>query len=408
MEVTTEKRSQDVEKSAYPRISSDLTPVNFGPSHPTMHGALRVMLGLDGETIVEAIPEIGYLHRCFEKMSEHRTYHQVIPFSDRLNYASPGMNNVGYAMAVEKLLGIEIPKRAQYIRVLLCELSRISDHCLCLGPQLVDLGALTVYWYLFQVREKMYDLIEPLCGARMMTSYTRIGGVAEDIPDGWIDRAREMIKTSKPLLEDVQGLLNKNRIFIDRTRWIGAISPEDAISYGFTGPCLRAAGVPYDVRKAYPYYDYDRFEFDIPLGDNGDTFDRYMVRMKEMYQSIRIVEQVLENLPDGPIMIDDPKLTLPPKENVYNEIEGLIHHFKIIIDGIRPPAGEVYSYTEAANGELGFYIVSDGSGQPYRIKVRPPCYAVYQAYGELIKGHLIADAVAILSSMNIVAGELDR
>ncbi|MFQ6091505.1 MAG: NADH dehydrogenase (quinone) subunit D [bacterium] len=396
------------QKPPGPKISPNLLPLNFGPSHPTMHGALRVMIGLDGETIVEAIPEIGYIHRGFEKMAEVRTYHQVIPFTDRLNYASAAMNNVGYAMAVEKLMGVEIPKRAQYIRVLVCELSRIGDHCLCIGPQLVDLGALTVYWYLFQIREKVYDLLEALCGARLTTSYTRIGGVAEEIPEGWIDRAREMIKTSKPLLRDVEGLLNRNRIFIDRTRMIGAISQEDAISYGFTGPCLRAAGVAYDVRKAHPYYDYDEFEFEIPLGENGDTYDRYMVRMREMVQSMRIIEQVIENLPEGPIQVDDPKITLPPKESVYNEIEGLIHHFKILVDGIRPPKGEVYSYTEAANGELGFYIVSDGTEHPYRIKVRPPCYAIYQAFSELIKGHLVADAVAILSSLNIVAGELDR
>ena len=402
MEVATAKEHHTA------TISRDLMPLNFGPSHPTMHGTLRVMIGLDGETIVEAIPEIGYLHRCFEKMAEVRTYHQVIPFTDRLNYASSAMNNVGYTMAVEKLLGIEIPKRAQYIRVLVCELSRIGDHCLCLGPQLVDLGALTVYWYLFQVREKVYDLLEALCGARMTTSYTRIGGVSTDIPEGWIEGAADMIKTSKPLLQDVEGLLNKNRIFVDRTRWIGAISPEDAVSYGFTGPCLRAAGVLYDVRKTHPYYDYDRFEFEIPLGDNGDTYDRYMVRMREMYQSMRIIEQVIGDLPEGPIMVDDPKITLPPKETVYNEIEGLIHHFKIIVDGIRPPRGEVYSYTEAANGELGYYIVSDGTERPYRIKVRPPCYAIYQAYRELITGHLVADAVAVLSSLNIVAGELDR
>ncbi|MDZ7261931.1 MAG: NADH dehydrogenase (quinone) subunit D [candidate division KSB1 bacterium] len=388
--------------------SSEYMPLNIGPAHPTMHGTLRVMVKLDGETIVEAIPEIGYLHRGFEKMAENRTYTQVIAYTDRLNYASGVMNNVGYAMAVEKLMELEIPKRAQYIRVLVCEISRIMDHCLAIGPNLVDIGALTIYWYLFQVREFMYELIEAVSGARMTPTYARIGGLAQDLPEGWEKKAREAIKKSSPLVDDVEGLLNDNRIFIDRTRGIGAISKEDAISYGFTGPCLRAAGVYYDVRKAHPYYDYDKFDFEVPLGDYGDTYDRYLVRIREIRQSFRIIEQALDGLPGGPVNVKDSRVTLPPKQEVYQNLEALIHHFKLIVDGIQVPKGEVYSYTEAANGELGFYIVSDGTSRPYRIKVRPPCYAIYQAFPQLIKGHLIADAIAILGSLNIVAGELDR
>lgn len=364
---------------------------------------------MDGETIADAIPEIGYLHRGFEKMSENSTYNQVIAYTDRLNYASCIMNNVGYAMAVEKLLDIEITKRAKYIRVITSEISRIMDHCLAIGPNLVDIGAMTIYWYIFQIREACYDLIEALCGARMTTSYTRIGGLTHDLPDGWIERTRNVItKDIPPLIDDIEGLISNNRIFIDRTKGVGAVSKEDAISYGFTGPCLRACGVYYDVRRAHPYYDYDKFNFDVPLGENGDTYDRYIVRVIEMRQSLRIIEQALDSIPDGPINVDDVKITLPPKENVYNNLESLICHFKLILDGIRPPEGEVYSYTEAANGELGFYIVSDGSKNPYRIKVRPPCFAIFQAFPEIIKGHMVADVIAILGSLNIVAGELDR
>ncbi|MBI2345986.1 MAG: NADH-quinone oxidoreductase subunit D [Deltaproteobacteria bacterium] len=382
--------------------------LNLGPSHPTMHGTLRILLTLDGETITDAVPEIGYLHRCFEKESEGHTYTQVIPYTDRLNYVSPLMNNVGYALAVEKLLGIEAPRRAQYIRVIISELSRIMDHLVAIGTNVVDIGALTNFWYFFNVREMMYVWVEALTGARLTNTYTRIGGVARDLPEGFADGVRKCLKDLGSAVKDVTGLLVKNRIFLERTRDVGAIAGEDAVAYGFTGPCLRASGVAYDVRKAHPYCCYDEFDFDVPLGVAGDTFDRTIVRIEEMRQSTRIIEQALARLPDGPIINPEAQSALPPKAEVYNSIEGLIRHFEIIMFGIRPPAGEVYGYTEAANGELGFYILSDGSGKPYRIKVRPPCFAIYQAYPKLIKGHLLADAIAVLGSLNIVAGELDR
>lgn len=382
--------------------------LNLGPSHPTMHGTLRVMLTLDGETIVEAEPEIGYLHRCFEKESEDHTYTQIVPYTDRLNYLSPLMNNVGYAMAVEKLLDLEVPRRAQYIRVIISELQRIMDHLVCLGTNLVDLGALTNFWYFFNVRELMYVWVEALTGARLTNTYTRIGGVARDLPEGFIPGVRKCLTDLEKAMNDVLGLLRKNRIFLDRTRDVGVIGREDAIAYGFTGPCLRASGEPYDIRKAHPYCCYDEFDFDVPVGEVGDSFDRMMVRFEEIWQSKRIVEQALDKIPDGPIINPKGHTALPPKHEVYNSIEGLIRHFEIIMFGVKPPVGEIYSYTEAANGELGFYIVSDGSGRPYRIKVRPPCFAIYQAYPKLIKGNMIADAVAVLGNLNIVAGELDR
>lgn len=382
--------------------------LNMGPSHPTMHGTLRVMLTLDGETITDALPEIGYLHRCFEKESEDHTYTQIFPYTDRLNYLSALMNNVGYAMAVEKLLGITVPERCQYIRVIISELSRIMDHLVCIGTNLVDLGALTNFWYYFNAREHMTNWVEKLCGARLTNTYVRVGGVSRDLPSDSAQELRHCLREMHKAIRDVTGLLKKNRIFLDRTQGTGVISAEDAIDWGFTGPCLRATGVDYDVRKAAPYYHYDEFDWDVPVGVVGDNYDRLFVRFEEMMQSARIVEQALTRLPDGPISVDNSQVVLPPKSQVYNSIEGLIKHFELIMFGIKVQPGEVYSYTEAANGELGFYIVSDGSGKPYRIKVRPPCFAIYQAYPQLIKGGMIADAVATLGTLNVVAGELDR
>jgi NADH dehydrogenase I D subunit len=384
--------------------------LNIGPSHPATHATLRFIAELDGETILSLTPEFGYLHRCFEKESETHTWTQVVTYTDRLNYVSPLMNNVGYAMAVEKLCGIETTERCQYIRVIISEFSRIIDHMVCIGTNMVDLGALTNFWYFWKPREEVYmKLIEPLTGTRLTTGYTRIGGMAWDLPDGWTDAARAVIRdTILPAIADVNALLTKNRIFIERTMGVGAITAKDAIALGFTGPCLRAAGVPLDLRKDQPYLVYDRFDFDIPIGEQGDTCDRYMVRMEEMRQSVRIIEQALDKLPEGPVSVDDPRFTLPPKPQVYENIEALMNHFKHIMEGVQVPAGEVYSATEAANGELGYYIVSKGGGGPYKIKVRPPCFNLFQGMPRLCEGQMLADLVAVLGSVNIIAGELDR
>lgn len=395
-----------------PLVKHDLeTPtmlLNVGPSHPAMHGALRTQMELDGEVIVRAASEMGYLHRCFEKHSENSTYQQIIPYTDRLNYLSALMNNVGYCLAVEKLLGITIPERTIMIRVIMCELSRIMDHFVCVGTNLVDIGALTNFWFFFNVREKIYNLIEKVTGARLTYAYTRIGGLARDLYDDFSRDVRVVMKEVDAAVSDVLGLVQHNRIFVERTVDIGCVTKEQALNWGFTGPCLRASGVEHDLRKAEPYYHYDEFNFDIPIAENGDTYDRIMVRMEEVRQSGRIVLQALDKLRPGPIFCDDPRVVLPPKHEVYSSIEGLMNHFKLIMHGIVPPPGEVYSATEAANGELGFYIVSDGTMKPYRIKVRPPCFPLFAAYEKIIEGHMIADAVAIIGSLNVVVGELDR
>jgi NADH-quinone oxidoreductase subunit C/D len=398
------KESEDEEDV----LTNQRTLVNIGPSHPATHGAFRVFAELEGEIIKRAKVEIGYLHRCFEKMAETHKYQQVIPYTDRLNYLSAPMNNAGYCRAVEKLLGIEIPPRAQYIRVILSELSRVIDHLVCIGATAVDLGALTVFWFCFRQRENVYELFESLCGNRMLTSITRIGGVFGDLDEEWKQRCRNVIKTLRETVEEVDRLLTNNKIWLNRMKGTGYVSQENAISYGYTGPCLRAAGVDHDLRKADPYYDYDNFEFDVPVYKEGDNFARYLVRMEEMRQSLRIVEQALTKIPDGPTQISDPKIVLPPKSEVYTNIEALMNHFMLIIHGIQPPKKEVYSYTEVANGELGFYIVSDGTGKPYRVKVRPPCFAIFSSYEEAIEGSMLADAIATLGQFNVIAGELDR
>lgn len=382
--------------------------INIGPSHPSTHGTFRLLTKLDGEKIKWMDAEIGYLHRCFEKMSETHIYQQVIPYTDRLNYCSSFLNNVGYCKAVEEMLSIDIPERAKLIRVILGELSRIMDHMVCLAANIVDIGALTNYWYLFQPREEIYGILEACCGARLTVSYCRIGGLAKDVPENFKEMVEYVLKMTPPLLKDVDKLVSKNPIFLKRTMDVGKISKEEAIAYGWTGPCLRASGVPYDVRKIYPYYHYDEFEWDIPVGTNGDTYDRYQVRMEEMRQSLKIVEQALKRLEPGPVMVDDPRIALPPKEEVYNTMEGLIYNFEKVMFGLKVPKGEYYGFTEGANGELGYYIVSDGSTMPYRVRVRPPCFAIYQAFPKMMVGQMVADAVAVLGSLNIIAGELDR
>ena len=393
----------------YKNGSTDgLVPLNIGPSHPATHGTLRVMAELKGETVHRANVELGYLHRCFEKMAETHQYNQVIPYTDRLNYCSAPMNNLGYCKAVEKMLGVEIPPKAQAMRVILAELSRFIDHVVCTGANAVDLGALTGFFHLFTLREKVYTLFEKLCGARLTVSLTRIGGMAQDAPDNWFEDVLATCKELRKGVADIEGLLSTNKIWLQRTENVGAISPEDAIEWGYTGPCLRAAGVPLDLRKADPYYGYDQLDFDIPVGSTGDVYDRYAVRIEEMKQSLKIVEQLCKNVPSGDYTIRDKALVLPEKKDVYGNIEGLMNHFMLVINGLRPEAGEIYDATEAANGELGFYLVSDGSGVPYRLKVRPPCFAIYQSFPESITGGLVADVIAILGSMNLIAGELDR
>ncbi len=385
-----------------------LVPLNIGPSHPSTHGTLRIMAELDGETIARANVELGFLHRCFEKMAETHPYNQVIPYTDRLNYCSAPLNNVAYCKAVERMLGVEVPAKAQAMRVILSELSRVIDHIVCIGANAVDLGALTTFFHLFTYREMVYSLFEKLCGARLTVSLTRIGGMAYDAPPGWFDDVLETVKKIRVGVDELDRLLTNNKIWIQRTQGVGAISAENAIAWGYTGPCLRAAGVSLDLRKAQPYYGYDQLDWDVPIGSTGDVYDRYLVRVAEMRESLKIVEQVCKNIPAGDFTIRDKSIVLPEKKDVYGNIEGLMNHFMLVIKGLRPPAGEIYDATEGGNGELGFYLISDGSGRPYRLHCRPPCFAIYQSFSEQVTGGLVADVISILGSMNLIAGELDR
>lgn len=385
-----------------------LVPLNIGPSHPATHGTLRVMAEVDGEIIARANVELGYLHRCFEKMAETHPYNQVIPYTDRLNYCSAPLNNVAYCKAVEKLLGVEIPAKAQAMRIILSELSRIIDHFVCIGANAVDLGALTGFFHLFTYREMVYSLFEKLCGARLTVSLTRIGGMANDAPDGWFDDVLDTVSKISDGVDTLDGLLTGNKIWMERTQGVGKISVDDAVSWGYTGPCLRAAGMGLDLRKAQPYYGYDQLDFKVPIGSTGDVYDRYLVRVAEMRESIKIIRQICKNIPSGDYTIRDKAIVLPEKKDVYGNIEGLMNHFMLIIKGLRPPVGDIYDATEGANGELGFYLVSDGSGRPYRLKVRPPCFAIYQSFPDQITGGLLADVISVLGSMNLIAGELDR
>jgi len=382
--------------------------LHMGPSHPAMHGVIHLTLELDGETIVDGDTEIGYLHRAFEKESESHTYTQVIPYTDRLNYVSPLINNVGYVLAVEKLFDVQVPERCQYIRVLVSELSRITDHLTCIAANAMELGAFTVYFYFIKSREELYRLIEAICGARLTTTYTRVGGVMADLPEGFTERLAHTLAGLHESMRDVAHLIQKNRIFYDRMRGTGVIAPHDAIALSFTGPVLRSAGVNYDVRKATPYLVYDRLDFEVPLGEQGDNYDRYLVRMEEMRQSIRIVEQCMQQMPPGPVQLDDVRMTMPSKAEVYGTIEGLMNHFKLIIEGIKPPPGEAYFPVEGGNGELGFYIISDGTGRPYRCRVRPPCFTLMQGLQKMLKGGMVADIVATFGTINMIAGENDR
>lgn len=386
----------------------DLMFLNLGPAHPASHGTIRSFLALEGETIVAAVSEIGYLHRGFEKSCEDHTYNQIIPYTDRLNYCSAILNNIAFSHTVEGMLDITIPQRAQFIRVIIGELSRIIDHLVCLAANLVDLGALTNYWYLYNPREKVYDLLSKLTGARLTNSYMRIGGVAHDLYDGFEDDLKVCIKEIEKGTGDALGLIEHNRIYHDRTQNIGVVSAQKAINSGFTGPNLRASGVAYDIRKTSPYYFYEALDFDIAVGSVGDVYDRMMVRFEEIRQSIRIIHQAMKMLPKGDIIVNNPAIALPKKEDVYGNIEGLMNQFKLTIDGVKVPAKEYYGAIEASNGELGFFIVSDGSGTPYKVKVRPPCFTPMSTLPSMLEGGMIADGVACLASLNVIAGELDR
>jgi NADH-quinone oxidoreductase subunit D len=383
------------------------TTLNLGPTHPATHGIFQNVLTMDGELIIDTVQTIGYIHRAFEKLAERRPFNQITPITDRLNYCSSPINNMGWHMTVEKLIGAEIPKRAQYMRVIIMELSRIADHIVCDTVIAVDTGAMTGFLHLFQSREWIYEIFEEICGARLTTNIGRIGGLERDFtPKVW-ERIHNFIKDFPKKLSEFQKLMDRNRIFMDRTINVGGISDTLALEYGFTGPNLRAAGVDYDVRVAHPYSSYEDFQFDIPVGTNGDTYDRYMVRMEEMWQSLRIIEQAVKNIPDGDFHANLPDFYLPEKEKVYSEMESMIYHFKIIYGETEIPKGEVYHCVEGGNGELGYYLISDGGRQPFRLHFRRPCFIYYQAYPEMIKGAMLSDAIITMSSMNVIAGELD-
>jgi NADH-quinone oxidoreductase subunit D len=390
-----------------PELVEELTTLNLGPTHPATHGIFQNVLKMDGEKIVSGEQTIGYIHRAFEKIAERRAFYQITTLTDRMNYCSSPINNMGWNMTVEKLLGVEVPKRAQYIRVIMMELARITDHLICNSILGVDTGAFTGFLYVMQKREEVYEIYEEVCGARLTTNMGRLGGMERDLSTTAIRKIHEFIKSFPPVLKELEKLLNRNRIFMDRTINVGPISLERALSYGFTGPNLRAAGLDYDVRVMNPYSSYEDFDFSIPVGQNGDTYDRYMVRNEEMWQSLRIVEQAINNLPEGPYYADAPEYYLPPKKEVYRNMEALIYHFKIVMGEIDAPAGEVYHAVEGGNGELGFYLISDGGRAPYRLHFRRPSFIYYQAYPEMCKGSTLSDAILTMSSMNVIAGELD-
>jgi NADH-quinone oxidoreductase subunit D len=398
-------------------IEGDRLVLNMGPSHPSTHGVLRIVLEMDGEIITKATPDIGYLHRGDEKIAENMTYTQFIPYTDRLDYLAPLANNVAYALAVEKLLGVEkqLPPRCQYIRVICCEMARISAHLLGVGCFAMDCGAMTVFLLTFTEREKIYNLIESLTGARFTTSYTRIGGLSRDLPPGWVDQCRKFLDEVAINFDETEQLLTRNRIWVDRTQGVGIIPREMAIDYGLTGPNLRASGVDYDLRKAHPYLVYDQLEFDVPVGSVGDCYDRYLVRMEEMRQSVRIVRQCLDKLPGGPdnkskepINVADHKIVMPSKEKVLTSMEELIHQFMLVTQGVNAPPGEIYFGAENPKGELGFYINSRGGGTPHRLKIRAPSFANLSILPYLMPGHMMSDNVAILGSLDFVMGECDR
>ena len=392
---------------AQEQVDGQLYTLNLGPTHPATHGIFQNVLTMDGERILHSEQTVGYIHRAFEKIAERRNYSQITTLTDRLNYCSSPINNIGWHMTVEKLLGIEMPKRVDYMRVIMMELARIADHLVCNSVIAVDTGALTGFTYVFQDRERIYDIYEQVCGARMTTNMGRIGGFERDFTPKFHELLKDFLKTFPARFQEFSNLVERNRIFMDRTIGAGPISAERALNYSFVGPNLRAAGVDYDVRVASPYSSYQDFDFNIPIGTAGDTYDRFMVRQHEIWESLKIINQAYNNLPEGDFHADVPKFFLPEKAEVYNNMEALIYHFKIVMGETDIPAGEVYHSVEGGNGELGFYLVSDGGRTPYRLHFRRPCFIYYQAYPEMIKGAVISDAIVTMSSMNVIAGELD-
>ena len=391
-------------------LPPDLMTVNMGPSHPAMHGTVRIVLTVDGERVVKSDVHPGYLHRCFEKESEYATYTQIFPYTDRLNYVSPMINNCGWAMVAEKLMGLTslIPKRAEYIRVIVSEMSRITDHLTCVGASAMELGAFGPFLFFLKAREWLYELLEKVSGARLTHTYVRVGGVSKDLPDNFAADLTHTLDETVKVMVEVEQMLNGNKIFRDRMAGIGAMTREEAIASGCVGPIARACGVDYDVRKDYPYSVYPEVEFDVPLGTTGDCLDRYLVRIEELKQSISILRQCLKQIPDGRIMVDDPRCSLPPKKDTYNTIESMIRHFKHIVDGIKIPAGEAYAFVEGGNGELGFFVVADGTGRPYKAYCRSPSFVHLSTAGQLIQDHLIADIVPIFGMINMIGGECDK
>lgn len=403
-----EPLEEEIEESAL-ELPAEPMRLNMGPSHPAMHGTIRMVLELDGETVADVDVQPGYLHRGFEKSCERGTWNQVFPYADRLNYVSPMLNNVGFSLAVEKLLGVTVPERGRVYRVILGELARIADHITCNGASAMELGAFTPFLWLLKVRDWIWDILEHETGARMTHSFGRVGGMAAPPSPELKTMIREILPEIDRVLAETEGMLLRNRIFLDRTQGIGKLDKDLALELGVTGALLRSTGVDYDVRKAHPYLDYETYDFEVPIGHDGDNYDRFLVRMEEIRQSCRILEQAVARLPDdGPVNVEDPRIILPAKPAVYSTIEGTIAHFKLVMEGVKPPAGEVYSYTEAGNGELGFFIVSDGSGTPYRVRCRPPCFLNLAACRDMIRGDMIADIIPTFGSINMIGGECDR
>lgn len=388
--------------------TTETMTLNMGPQHPSTHGVLRLVLELDGEVITKITPHIGYLHRGIEKLSEHRTYHQILPLTDRLDYLAPMSNNLGYILAVEKLMAVEVPERAETIRIIMAELTRLESHLVWIACHALDIGAMTVFIYAFRERETVMEIYELISGARMTSNYFRVGGLSQDVPDEFVKKVSDFIDVMPGYLDQYEGLLTTNPIWLKRTVGNGVISAEDAIDLGLTGPALRGSGVDWDLRRDNPYSGYEKYQFKVPMGENCDTFDRYKVRLIEMREACKIVRQALDRLKPGPVLADCPQVCYPPKESVYNSIEGLIHHFKIASEGFPAPEGEVYQGVEAPKGELGFYIVSDGGNKPHRLRIRPPSFVNLQSIEKMCLGSMVADLVAVIGTLDIVLGEIDR